>query len=291
MLNSHMRKLPFSLFILLAVCGLNAQEPPARRSPADFYSRWAARTNAVQAKQPAWAVPLVTTYTGLFQVLRTDILRQTTPSLSHTWNLDNSKGVNLIVSNRTEIAVDLPPFIRHNSSAADGFGDMSFLGKVRLASGNAEHGTYTLSAFVLATIPTGSYKNGSTDAAVAPNLGAGKGFGHFDVQSTIGATLPTGQPAIKTVGRPVAWNTAAQYRIGKLFWPEVESNATFYKGGTNDGKTQEFLTPGLIVGRCALHPADPKSRPGLAFGGGMQIATSHFHAYNHGMVLTARWIF
>ena len=115
-------------------------------------------------------------------------------------------------------------------------------------------------------------------------MGGGKGLGNFDVQSTLGATLPTGNPAITTAGRPVAWNTVAQYRIGKLFWPEVESNATFYKGGTNDGKMQEFLTPGLIVGKCALHPSDPKSRPGLAVGAGMQIAASHFHAFNHGLV-------
>jgi hypothetical protein len=47
----------------------------------------------------------------------------------------------------------------------------------------------------------------------------------------------------------------------------------------------------MIVGKCALHPADAKSRPGLAFGAGMQIATSHFHAYNHALVLTARWIY
>lgn len=120
------------------------------------------------------------------------------------------------------------------------------------------HGSYTLSACVLTTIPTGSYKNGSTNASVQPNLGGGKGFGKFDVQSSIGATLPTGTPATTASGRPILWNTVAQYRIAKLFWPEIESNATFYKGGTNAG---------------------------------MQIATSQFHAYNHELVLTARWIF
>jgi hypothetical protein len=189
------------------------------------------------------------------------------------------------------LVVDLPPYIEHNSTAKDGFGDFSFLAKYRIASGNQQHGSYTLSAWVLTTIPTGSYKNGSTNASVQPNLGAGKGFGRFDVQTTLGATLPTGTPATTSSGRPMVWNTVAQYRIGRLFWPEIESNATFYKGGTNDGKTQEFITPGLIVGKCALRPSDPKSRPGLAFGAGMQIATSQFHAYNHELVLTARWIF
>jgi hypothetical protein len=283
-----MKSASLTLLILLAAASISAQ---GNSAPSGFYGNFAARTNAIQATQPAWAVPLVTTYTGLFQVVRTDVVRQIAPAGTDTWNFDNSKGVNVIPWNRTEFDVDLPPYIEHNSKAADGAGDMSFLGKYRIASGNEKNGSYTLSAWVLATIPTGSYKNGSTDASVAPSLGVGKGFGHFDVQSSIGATLPTGNPAITSSGRPVAWNTVGQYHIGKLFWPELESNATFYKGGTNDGKMQEFVTPGMIVGKCALHPTDAKSRPGFAFGAGMQIATSHFHAYNHSLVLTARWIY
>jgi hypothetical protein len=286
-----MRRLPLSLLFLLAAASMYAQSGPANAAPSGFFNRWQARASATQAKQPAWAVPLVTTYTGLIQVARTDMVRQITPARTDTWNLDNSKGVNLVPWANTEVAVDLPPFIKHNSTAADGFGDFSFLAKYRIASGNARHGSYTVSAWALTTIPTGSYKNGSTNASVQPNLGVGKGLGNFDVQSTLGATLPTGNPAMTASGRPVAWNTVAQYRIGKLFWPEIESNATFYKGGSNDGKTQEFITPGLIVGKCGLHPSDPKSRPGLAFGAGMQIAASPFHAYNHELALTARWIF
>src|SRR5271157_341003 len=286
-----MRRLPFSLLFLLVAASVYAQSGSANSAPGGFFNRWLARTSATQAKQPAWAVPLVTTYTGLIQVVRVDFTRQIAPALTDTWNFDNSKGLNLVPWANTELVVDLPPYIEHNSTAKDGFGDFSFLAKYSIASGNQQHGSYTLSAWVLTTIPTGSYKNGSTNASVQPNLGAGKGFGRFDVQTTLGATLPTGTPATTTSGRPVVWNTVAQYRIGRLFWPEIESNATFYKGGTNDGKTQEFITPGLIVGKCALRPSDPKSRPGLAFGAGMQIAASQFHAYNHELVLTARWIF
>jgi hypothetical protein len=290
-----MRKLPLSLFFLLATASAHAQGGPASAAPTGFFNQWLARTSATQAKQPPWAVPLVTTYTGLIQVARTDFIRQITPARTDTWNLDNSKGLNLVPWANTELVVNLPPFIKHNlpapASSKDGFGDFSFLCKYRIASGNAKHGSYTLSAWALTTIPTGSYKNGSTNASVQPNVGGGKGFGNFDVQSTIGATLPTGSPATTSSGRPVLWNTVAQYRIRKLFWPEIESNATFYNGGANDGKTQEFITPGIIIGKCALHPSDPKSRPGLAFGAGMQIATSHFHTYNHELVLTTRWVF
>ena len=292
-----MKSHPLSLFLLLlasvSLCAQDAPAPASSPAPAtgDFYARWSARTNATQAKQPAWAVPLVTTYTGLFQVVRTDVLRQIAPARTDTWNIDNSKGVNFIPGANIELAIDLPPYIKHNSKVVDGWGDFSFLAKYRIASGNAQHGTYTLSFWALTTFPTGQAKNGSSNASVQPNLGGGKGFGHFDVQTSIGATLPTGNPAINTAGRPIIWNTAAQYKVGKLFWPELESNATFYEGGANNGKTQEFLTPGIIIGKCGLHPGDAKSRPGLAFGGGMQIATSHFHTYNHELILTARWIF
>jgi hypothetical protein len=291
-----MRRLPLSLLFLPAavcVCAQSGPVPsaPGTPAPSSFFNRWQARASATQARQPAWAVPVITTFTGLIQVARTDIVHQITPTHTNTWNLNNSKGLNLVPWANTELAVDLPPFIEHNSTAKDGFGDFSFLAKYRIANGNAQHGSYTLSAWALATAPTGSYKNGSTNASVQPNLGGGKGFGNFDVQSTIGATLPTGNPAIAASGRPVLWNTVAQYRAGKLLWPEIESNATFYKGGANDGKTQEFITPGIIIGRCALHPSDPKSRPGLAFGAAMQIATSQFHTYNHELAITARWVF
>jgi hypothetical protein len=291
-----MKSLPLSLLLLLASVSVCAEDASVTTrattsTPGNFYAWWSARTNATQARQPAWAVPLVTTYTGLFQVVRTDIIRQVAPALTDTWNFDNSKGVNFIPGGNVELAINLPPYIEHNTAAVDGWGDFSFLAKYRIASGNAQHGTYTLSFWTLTTFPTGAFKNGSSKPSVQPNLGGGKGFGNFDVQASIGATLPTGNPAITTAGRPILWNTVAQYRVAKLFWPELESNTTYYKGGPNDGKTQEFVTPGIVIGRCALHPGDHSSRPGLAFGGGMQIATSHFHTYNHGLVLTGRWIF
>jgi hypothetical protein len=295
-----MKRLPFSLLLLLAsasLCAQYAPGPPTVTAPipteavGNFYAQWSAQTNRIQSKQPAWPPPLVTTYTELFQVIRTDIVRQIAPARTDTWNFDNSKGVSFITPGNMQFDINLPPYIEHNTTAVDGWGDFSFLAKVRIASGNAQHGTFSLTAWALTTVPTGQAKNGSTNASVAPTVGGGKGFGNFDVQSTIGATIPTGTPASTTAGRPVVWNTAAQYRIHKIFWPELESNATYYKGGTNDGKTQEFITPGILIGKCGLHPADKASRPGLAFGAGMQIATSKFHSYNHSLILTTRWIF
>src|SRR5580658_3586940 len=291
-----MKRLPVFLLLLLASVSVCAQDAPVttpapKPASGNIYARWSAQTNAIQSRQPAWPPPLVTTYVELFQVVRTDILRQVAPARTDTWNIDNSKGVSFITPGNFEFDIDLPPYIKHNTTAVDGWGDFSFLAKYRLASGNAQHGSYSLAFWALTTVPTGQAKNGSTKPSVQPNLGFGKGFGNVDVQSTIGATLPTGNPAINASGRPVIWNTDAQWKVHRIFWPELESNATFYKGGTNDGKIQEFITPGILIGKLALHPGDKQSRPGLTFGGGMQIATSQFHTYNHELVLTARWIF
>ena len=289
-----MKTLSLSLLLLLASASLSAQNTPVTTPPpaqGNFYARWSAQTNAIQSKQPAWPPPLVTTYVELFQVVRTDMIRQIAPKGTYTWNIDNSKGVSFITPGNLEFDIDLPPYIKHNTTAVDGWGDFSFLAKYRIASGNARHGTYALSVWALTTVPTGQAKNGSTNASVQPNIAGGKGFGNFDVQSTFGATLPTGNPATNASGRPMVWNTAAQYKIGKVFWPELESNATFFKGGPNDGKTQEFITPGITIGKFALHPGDKQSRPGFTFGGGMQLATSHLHTYNHSLILTVRWIY
>jgi hypothetical protein len=160
--------------------------------------------------------------------------------------------------------------------------------KYRVISANEKNGAYSVSVSLTGTIPTGSYKNGSTDASIAPAMYAGKGFGKFDVQSSLSATLPTGDTA--KLGRPVVWNVVVQCKIGKIFWPDIENNATFCHGGSNDGKVQDFVTPGLMVSKIKLK-SDPGSRLALIFGAGEQIATSHYHSYNHGLIFTARLAF
>jgi hypothetical protein len=120
-------------------------------------------------------------------------------------------------------------------------------------------------------------------------MSGGKGLGNFDVQSSLGATLPVINGGV--TGRPIAWNTTAQYHLAKLIWPEIEDNETIFKGGPNDGKTQNFISPGIIFGKYKFHPQDAKARGGLAAGAAMQIASSHFHTYNHGLYFTARYLF
>ena len=64
------------------------------------------------------------------------------------------------------------------------------------------------------------------------------------MQSTIGIQIPVSDTYL--TGQPYTFNTAFQYRLGKMLWPELEVNAMGNKGGPSDGKKQTFLTPGII---------------------------------------------
>jgi hypothetical protein len=271
----------FTLSILALSASLVAQD--------NFAAAWEQRASATQRKQPAWPPPLITSYVGLIQVYRSDFSRQTASNLTTTWNLDGSKGLNLIPMANTELDMNLPPYMDHSSpKVANGFGDTTFLLKYRFLAGGAENGNYVASASLLGSIPTGSYKNGAADASVTPNLGFGKGFGRFDVQTVLGAGLPVKDTA--TLGRTVAWNTAAQLHVARQFWPEVEVNSTYFVGGPNDGKNQTFVTPGMLVTQ-KLRPREARSRLAVCVGAGEQIATSKFHSYNHEIAITTRLLF
>jgi hypothetical protein len=121
----------------------------------------------------------------------------------------------------------------------------------------------------------------------------GKGFGQLALTTTAGGSLPVTNAT--GLGHTIAWNNVAQYRLAKegaarFFWPEVELNSSFFKGGANDGKTTVYGTPGLIIGRIPLtHDATGKpGRLGLTFGAGDQIALTKFRSSNHNLVFTAR---
>ena len=219
------------------------------------------------------------------QLARFDAVREITSTHAETWIYGNSKGLDIIPWYKTELDVALPSYIEHNSTSHDGAGDWSMLLKYRFLASDASHGNYSLSASLNGTAPTGSYKNGSSDGSVAPTLYGGKGFGRFDAQSSVGMSLPTGHTA--RTSRPIAWNTVAQYRATKLIYPELEFNSIFYRGGPNDGKTQAFITPGIMLSKIKFSP-ESNNRLALIFGGGIQIATSEYHSYNHAIIATGR---
>jgi hypothetical protein len=276
------RILPLGL-IVLSLCS------SAGVAQKQFVTDWENRVRSTSAQQPAWAVPVFTPSSGLVQLARTDMIWQITPTHTTTWNYDGSKGFSLIPWYKTEVDINLPPYIEHNNiKVKDGAGDLSMLLKYRVLAANQKQGNYSVSAAVSATAPTGSYKNGLVDGTLAPTIFLGKGYGHLDVQTAASITLPTGHT--KTLGRPVSWNTALQYQVNKYFWPEVETNATYYRGGPNDGRNQAFVSPGLMIGKIKFS-SNPKNRLGIFFGAGEQIAFSQFHSYNHALSFSTRIVF
>ena len=290
-------RLHWSAFVIFAVFLLAAVPSPwqviaSSNGGADpgadpgYFASWFSRVDRTQAEQPHWATPLATTTPRLEEEFRFDTFWQTNNSGITTENYGGAKGLELIPAERVEVILVAPPaYIVHNNPAAqDGFGDWGFLVKYRILSSNEERGKYILTAFFQTTLPTGQYKNGATDTIITPTIAYGKGFGAFDIQGTLGVTLPTGNQA--KIGRTYPWNNAFQYHLYRKFWPEVEVNCTHFQDGPDNGQTQVFMTPGLVIGRIHLG-----KRLALTVGGGIQIATTHFHRNNHNGIFSVRFPF
>lgn len=244
--------------------------------------------NAQMTKlQPAMVTPLVAADPRLIQYWRAAFSHEYTSSGMETTNYGNARGAGVIVARRFEFDWMPPPYIQHNSSADDGFGDTSLVGKVRIASGNAEHGNFDVAASLNHCFATGSHLNGGRTDSWTPTVVGVKDWRKFAFLSALGGTLPTGKIAAQ--GRTINWNSTVQAHAIRTMWFEVENNSTFYFAGTHDGKMQNFVTPGafyVLRGRewNATHPF-------FVFAGGMQIATSGFHTYNHNVIAEMRILF
>ena len=259
--------------------------PMLASSQDGYFAGWFARVDRTKDKQPHWITPLATTTPRLEEEYRYDQLWQTNAGGITTANYGGGKGLELIPFEKVEVIVNQPSYLGHNDPAVrDGFGDLAFLVKYRLLSANEESGNYILTAFLGWSVPTGQYKNGALHPVITPTIAYGKGFSNFALQGTFGVGLPTADTSL--VGRSYAWNNTFQYRAFRKFWPEVELNSTFFQDGKNDGQKQNFVTPGLIMGRFRIW-----GRVGFTVGGGYQMATTHFHTSNHNAILSIRFPF
>lgn len=244
-----------------------------------FLRSWLRMAAETQAKQPGWLSPLTTTSGRLKQEFRYDIWDQPSAQGNRSYQFGGNKGMEFITSSRTQVLLGVPTYtLVSPNGPPGGFGDLPLQVKFRIASAERSEGNYLLTFILAATAPTGSRRYGAGDGTVTPTIATGKGFGRFDVQSTFGANLPTGNTT--KLGRQLQWNTAFQYQAAWELWPELEVNSTFYKTGPHAGEQQVFLTPGLGFGRVRL-------RKGFRFSSaaGMQIAVTRFHTYDH------RWVF
>ncbi len=251
--------------------------------------RYQKRVAATLVDQPHWATPFITVAPRVEQGIRADFVRQTTPGGQQIWNLGNTKGLQLVPFRRVELRFSPAPFLVHSDpQLSDGFGDMAFRVKYRLYGSNEEHHNAIVTGILGASVPTGKSGNGSCCAILTPTLALGKGYGKFAFTSTIGGALPVSNAA--KLGRQIVWNSALQFHASRFVWLETEFNSTFFKGGKNDGKSQTFVTPGIIVSRIPL-THDAAGKPGrllLTLGVAEQIALTHFNTYNHSPIVTAR---
>lgn len=250
-----------------------------KKKKRGLFHSWLHLAAETQARQPDWLSPLATTSGRLKQELRYDIWDQPSSLGNRTYQFGGNKGLEFITSSRTQILLGVPTYtIMSPSGPPGGFGDLPLQLKFRIASAERSEDNYLLTFILAATAPTGSHRYGAGDGIVTPTIAAGKGFGRFDVQSTFGANLPTGNTT--KLGRQLQWNTAFQYQAAWKLWPELEANSTFYETGPHSGQQQVFLTPGLGFGRVRF-------RKGFRFStaAGMQIAVTRFHTYDH------RWMF
>ncbi|HVB99074.1 MAG TPA: hypothetical protein VNJ12_07050 [Candidatus Dormibacteraeota bacterium] len=275
---------------LLAALALAAMAIPARgmahprpAPPRERKSGWWARVGRAQASQPHWITPVAVVTPLLAEEFRFDEVWQTASSGATTADSFDGKGLELIPTQHIEVIAGVPAYFRRSSPspARSGWGDFPMLVKYRMFSAPSGEGNYVLTAFFGATLPTGTAGNGAGETVLHPALAFGKGWGDFDVQGTFGAAIPVG--TWRELGTPLALNAAFQYHIFGKFWPEVEINSTAWPNGTQDGKKETFLTPGLVIGRFPLW-----GRAGVVVGGGVQIAVTHFHRTNHNLIFTIR---
>lgn len=249
---------------------------------AGFFERWDQRALRAQENQPNWLTPVVTSTARLKQEFRYDMTWQSNGGAATTDNYGGSKGLTTLPFERLEVSINLPPYVVHGGSIQrDGFGDFSILTKFRILAANRRHGDYALTAFLAASFPTGSYKNGSPHAIVTPTIAAGKGLGDFVVEATFGCDLPSAQTAL--LGRRIISNDALQYRHWKKFWPDVEVNSNFYKNGPSDGRKQVYITPGLSAGRFPIH-----GNLTLTLAAGTEIAVTQFHSAKYQTIFSVR---
>lgn len=263
-------------------CALSAAAGHAQQP---FLARFFAHNAAMTRIQPSWPTPLVETEPRLTQYYRFAFSNQYTAAASQTVSYGDARGGGIVAWNRCEFGFLPPPYIQHHSTAADGFGDTTALVKFRIASGNAEAGNFIATAILSHTFPTGSHSNGAATGSWNPTLAGGVGLGkRFDVETSLGGALPTGK--IAEQGRTIAWSALVQEHTTRVFWLELENNASFYFAGSHDGKMQNFITPAAFY--ILRRRAWKATHPFLVFAAGMQIATSGFHTYNHRAIAEMR---
>ena len=248
------------------------------RGVEDFFDTWASIARAAKASQPHWITPLATVTPRLEQEFRYDEFFEHTNAGADIRVDDGGKGLEFIPTMTNEVLINLPP---HNDRTivkpANGWSDWPAITiKQRLLSANEENGNYIVTAFLGFTAPTGQVPFTNDARIVTPTLAAGKGWGDFDIQATVGVPVPLDHE--DTIGVSIVTNVAFQYHIAKYFWPEIEVNYTHWTDGDRGRQRSGVPHARSHLGplrACERHEFDRWRR--LSDGG----VTSHHQARAH----------
>ena len=266
----------------------DSNAPSSTASPHsqdDWVNRWLRRVDKTRAEQPHHVAPLITTHVLLVQQFRFDSFYQQAPGGIWTSEYGGAKGLEIIPNTRMEVQVGIPPYFFHQApNLPDGFGDISMFLKFRAFSAPEGKGGYFIGFFLGGSFPSASAPNGMAHTVWSPMIAASKVWGSFDVQTTLSGSLP--QSGTNVIGRLILFNNTFQFKVAKRFWPELETNSTFFVDGPHSGNQQTFLTPGLIIG-----PFQISQRLHFGLGFGVQVAATHFHQYDHRWIWTMRFPF
>jgi hypothetical protein len=256
----------------------------ATQSQDRWVSHWLRTVDRARAEQPHYVAPLITTHVLLVQQFRFDSYFQQAAGI-WTEEYGGGKGLEIIPNTRMEVQVGVPPYFSHAASnVPNSFGDVSIFLKFRAFSATEGKGDYFVGVFLGGVFPSATQPNGLGHTVWSPMIAAAKGWGFFDVQSTLSGNLP--QSGISVLGRQILFNNTFQFAVANIFWPEVETNSTFFVDGPLSGNNETFITPGVITG-----PYQIAERLHFATGFGIQIAASHFHRYDHRLIWTMRFPF
>ncbi|PNG25816.1 hypothetical protein [Methylocella silvestris] len=261
----------------------------------DYFAHWQERVERAQASQPHWMTPMTTVTPRLEQEYRFDLSQQSLENGAKVVNYGGGKGLELIPTESTEVLLNVPNYeSRTQVKPATGFNDGNFVTiKQRFLSANEEQGDYVVSGLLAVQAPTGVTAFTNRPAwIVTPSLAGGIGWGDFDIQGTLGYTLPTDNQ--HEVGTSLITSATLQYRLGEYFWPEFAMNDTQWTSGPRASRNQFLVGPGIVFGRFQIY-----ERVKLSFGVAYQLAVVPERAilspltptYNHAMLLSMRMTF
>jgi hypothetical protein len=274
----------------------DASTPAPMANIPSYFANWINTVEQAQASQPHWMTPLVTVTPRLEQEVRYDQYWESRGNGSSLDIFDSGKGLEVIPTGTNEVLINPPAYQQKIVVAhpVSGWLDDQFLiVKQRLLSANEQDGNYIVTAFLGVTAPSGNANFTNGTWIITPTIAAGKGWGDFDIQATMGLGLATRNQS--TYGNVLSTNIAFQYHIFEYFWPEFEINHTYWlNGDERGGKDQVLLTPGLILGRFQIY-----NRVKAIIGVGHQFAvlpnytatSEQTPAYNHAWLLSARLTF